>query len=375
MHLPASYILLGRGLFRTVNSPLTAFLVTIFKMSVLTQLTKIKTDAQHELDKSETISQLNDFEVKYLGRKAELTAILRSVKDMPAEEKAEAGKTANLLRVDLEKQVEKRRAKLIAEEFGAKLKNETMDMTVTGKGNTLGKLHPLTKERELIEDIFQRMGFQVVEPYLVDDDYHNFTALNIPEGHPARDMWDTIRLEGDMALIPHTSAMQNRILSGNQVPIRAIVPGKCFRNEATDARHEHSFFQVEGVYVDRGIKLSDMLGTFSEFLKQYFGREVPIKIQPTYFPFVEPGLELLMECPVCRGAKPKDCPGCGGSGWMEIIPCGPIHPFVLREAGLDPDVYSGFAWGFGLERLIMVKYQISDIRYFHSGRLDFIDQF
>jgi phenylalanyl-tRNA synthetase alpha chain len=344
-------------------------------MAASDKIAKIKSAAEADLNKVETTAQLTEFEVKYLGRKAELTGILRGVKDLPADQKAEVGKSANILRVDLEKHIEKRKAKLIAEEFGAKLKDETLDLTVTGQGNEVAKLHPLTKEREIIEDIFQRMGFQVMEPFLIDNDYNNFTALNIPEGHPARDMWDTIRVENDWALIPHTSAMQHRILSGQQVPIRAIVPGKCFRHEATDARHEHSFFQVEGVYVDRGIKLSDMLGTFSEFLKQYFGREVPIKIQPTYFPFVEPGLEVLMECPVCRGKKPTDCAGCSGSGWMEIIPCGPIHPFVLREAGLDPEVYSGFAWGFGLERLIMVKYQIDDIRYFHSGRLDFISQF
>ena len=158
-------------------------------------------------------------------------------------------------------------------------------------------------------------------------------------------------------------------------PSGQLYLAKTFRHEATDARHEHSFFQVEGVYVDKGIKLSDMIGTLKQFLSYYFGKEMNIKIQPTYFPFVEPGLEIMMECPVCNGAKPKDCAGCSGFGWMEVIPCGPIHPYVIKEAGLDPDTYTGFAWGFGLERLIMIKNAIDDLRVFHTGRIDFIEQF
>lgn len=343
-------------------------------MDMQEKLQKIKVDALGEIRQANSSAQLAEIHTKFLGRKSELNSILRKLKDMAPEERAMVGKLANLQQKSLQEAFDRAEEAMLAKELTAKIKDESLDVTLPGIGITSGKLHPTTQELTIIENIFQRMGFNVYEPYLIDDDFHNFESLNIPANHPARDMWDTIRVSDDLALIPHTSSMQNRIISSHEPPIRAIVPGKCFRNEATDARHEHSFFQVEGIYVDRGIRLSDMFGTLSEFLKQYFGYSAELKIQPTFFPFVEPGLEIMMRCPVCKGKK-KECAGCSGSGWMEIIPCGPIHPNVIKDAGLDPNVYTGFAWGFGLDRLIMVKYGINDVRYFHSGKLDFINQF
>jgi phenylalanyl-tRNA synthetase alpha chain len=344
-------------------------------MDTLDKLKKLRTDALAEIKQAETVADLRNIESKYLGKKSDLNEVLRTLKDLPAEQKGQVGKSANSLRVELETVAAEKTAKLKYAETSAKLASETMDLTLPSLPAIPGNLHPITKERELIEDIFQRMGFTVHDPYLIDDEYHNFTSLNIPEGHPARDMWDTIRIDDNLVLITHTSSMQNRIISSSKPPIRAIVPGKCFRNEATDATHEHSFFQLEGVYVDKDIKLADMIGTLAEFLKQYFGHDIPLKIQPTFFPFVEPGLEVMMPRPKA-GKQPNSVEfNPETTDWMEVIPCGPIHPYVLKEAGVDPAVYSGFAWGLGLERLIMIKKQIDDVRNFHSGRLDFINQF
>lgn len=341
----------------------------------LTEIGKVERDGLSRLDSATTTQELQQIKQELWGKTSVLPQMMSKLKDLSPEERKQAGSKLNQAQQNLEKKFLSRIEELELAEINNTIQSEFLDITLPGIPAKAAKLHPHTQERIRIEEIFQQMGFTVRDPYLVDSDYNNFVALNIPDGHPARDMWDTLRISEQLALIVHTSSMQNRILSSQEPPIRAIVPGKTFRNEATDARHEHSFFQVEGIYVDRGIKLSDLLGTIQTFLNNYFGKEMPIKVQPTYFPFVEPGLEIMMECPVCEGRKEKGCAGCSGSGWMEVIPCGMIHPFVLKEAGLDPNVYSGFAWGFGLDRLIMIKNNIKDVRLFHSGRLDFLEQF
>ena len=216
------------------------------------------------------------------------------------------------------------------------------------------------------------MGFSVEESRQLDDDYHMFTSLNFPPGHPARDNWDTFWTEEKLTPPAHTSTMQNRVLKEYDLPIRVVIPGRCFRNEATDASHEHTLHQVEGVYVDKNISLGDMLGTIKKYLEEYYETTLDIKLQPAYFPFTEPDLEFLISCPFC---KKSGCGTCGNTGWMEIMGCGMIHPNVLREGGIDPDVYTGFAWGFGLDRLVMIKHAIEDIRGFHSGNIDFLEQF
>lgn len=341
----------------------------------LTEIGKVERDGLARLDSATTTQELQQIKQELWGKTAALPQMMSQLKDLSPEDRKKAGSKLNQAQQNLEKKFLSRIEELELAQINSSIQSEFLDITLPGIPAKAAKLHPHTQERIRIEEIFQQMGFTVRDPYLVDSDYNNFVALNIPDGHPARDMWDTLRISEQLALIVHTSSMQNRILSSQEPPIRAIVPGKTFRNEATDARHEHSFFQVEGIYVDRGIKLSDLLGTIQTFLNNYFGKEMPIKVQPTYFPFVEPGLEIMMECPVCEGRKEEGCAGCSGSGWMEVIPCGMIHPFVLKEAGLDPNVYSGFAWGFGLDRLIMIKNNIKDVRLFHSGRLDFLEQF
>ncbi|MDX1766137.1 MAG: phenylalanine--tRNA ligase subunit alpha [Candidatus Saccharimonadales bacterium] len=236
-------------------------------------------------------------------------------------------------------------------------------------GPEAGSVHPISQELSLISDIFVRMGFEVEPSRQLDDEYHMFTSLNFPKDHPARDDYDTFMTEEDLIPPAHTSTMQNRVMKDRQPPIRVVMPGRVYRNEDLDATHEHTFYQVEGVYVDEGITLGDMLGTISTFLEQYFSQEIEFKTQPFYFPFVEPGLEFLIKKPEIL-KKPGE-----GESWLEIMGCGMIHPNVLTEAGVDPTKHSGFAFGMGVERLIMLKYGIEDIRHFESGRLAFLRQF
>lgn len=231
-----------------------------------------------------------------------------------------------------------------------------------------GSFHPIVEELNKISDIFIRMGFDVVESRQIDDDYHMFGALNFPEGHPARDDYDTFLTEEGLVLPAHTSTMQNRVLKSTKPPIRTVIPGRVFRNEDLDATHEHTFYQVEGLVVDKDTTLGDMLGTLKVFLESYFGQEIEYKTQPFFFPFVEPGLEFLIK-------KPKALQKDGQEDWMEIMGCGMVHPNVIEEGGLDPEQYQGFAWGMGVDRLVMLKYEIEDVRHFESGNLDFLKQF
>jgi len=241
-----------------------------------------------------------------------------------------------------------------------------------------GSQHPLTKEMELVVGIFGKMGFSAVESREIDDDYHMFTSLNFPSEHPARYEWDTFVTDEELIAPAHTSTMQNRVLKKHQEnlslgkPIAVVIPGRVFRNEDTDARHEHTFYQLEGVYVDRDINAGHLISTLKSFLEEYYGQKLEIKIQPFYFPFTEPSFELTLSCPFCAKAG---CQICGYVGWIELLGCGLIHPNVLREAGIDSTKFSGFAWGMGIDRLVMMKYNIEDIRHFESGNLNFIKQF
>jgi phenylalanyl-tRNA synthetase alpha chain len=246
-----------------------------------------------------------------------------------------------------------------------------------------GTKHPLMVELERVLDIFYRMGFTAVESRQIDDDYHMFSSLNFPEGHPARDDYDTFMTTEGLIAPAHTSTMQNRILQKYKAglesgePIAAVIPGRVFRNEDLDARHEHTFHQVEGVYVDKGIHAGNLIATLKTFLQEYYsdvlgGKQLEVKTQPFYFPFTEPSFEFALSCPFCDKAG---CHICSQTGWIELLGCGMIHPNVLREADIDPNVYTGFAWGFGIERLVMMKYGIEDIRHFESGKLDFLRQF
>jgi phenylalanyl-tRNA synthetase alpha chain len=341
---------------------------------IQTTLEQLLQQALSEARNLSTTEEIQLYEQKYLGRKSQLNESLRQVKDLDPEVRKAVGQKGNDVKQRISEEISKLTKVIADKEYQTKLATEKLDVTGSTHRYIPGSLHPLTKERQIIEDIFLSMGFMVHEPMMIDDEYHNFTSLNIPENHPAKDMWDTIWTEDNQYLITHTSSMQNRIIRNSNPPIRAIVPGKCFRNEATDRTHEHTFNQVEGIYVDKGIKLSDLLGVLRAFLNRYFESEIEVKIQPTFFPFVEPGIEIMMNYSFFAHRLGIE----GGelnNKWIEVIPCGPIHPKVIAEAGLDPEVYSGFAWGMGLDRLALLKYAIDDIRLFHSGKLDFIKQF
>ena len=340
--------------------------------SVLDDINSIAEAFSKELSEATDSEQLQKIKIKYNGRKSQLSNLLKDLRNFQEDERRILGSKGNELKSMISKKIEDKEIELQKAKNVKIADSDKIDVTLPVYTPRKGHLHPITQMLWKTEDIFQKMGFDIVYPYEVDDDYHNFTSLNLPKGHPARDSWDTFWTEDGHIAITHTSSMQNRVLKSFTPPIRVVVPGKCFRNEATDARHEHTFHQVEGIYVDKGITLNHMLGTLQTFFTAFFDSEVEVKFTPDYFPFVEPGGMVSLTCILCEG---KGCNVCKETGWLEVLGCGMIHPKVLEMGGLDPDVYSGFAWGFGLERLIMLKFNIEDIRNFHSGKFDFLKQF
>ncbi len=320
----------------------------------------------------------------------ELRQLYAGMKDVPADQRPAYGQAINQLREELEALV------ATAEDEAAAASVTPIDVTApydisvpaAKRPHSLparsGSIHPLMRELRIVLDIFYRMGFTAVESRQLDDDYHMFSALNFPEGHPARDDYDTFMTietdkNGKQFIAPaHTSTMQNRVLREHKAalehgkPIAAVIPGRVFRNEDLDARHEHTFYQLEGIYVDKGIHAGNLLATFKTFLSNYYQQDIDIKSQPFYFPFTEPSFELSLSCPFCQK---EGCSICGYAGWIELLGMGMIHPNVLSEAGIDPNIYTGFAWGGGIERLVMMKYNIEDIRHFESGKLEFLRQF
>lgn len=318
----------------------------------------------------------------------ELRALYAEIPQLAPEERGAFGKEINQLKAELERLVAEHEEQ--AEALPSIDVTAPFDMNVEPSKrpallpSDTGSQHPLMSELARILDIFYRMGFMAHESRQIDDDFHMFGSLNFPEGHPARDAWDTFLTEekhtdGKPLIAPaHTSIMQNRMLKKYAAnleqgkPIAVVIPGRTFRNEDLDARHEHTFHQVEGVYVDRGIHAGNLMGTFKKFLEEYYGQEIEIRSQPFYFPFTEPSFELALSCPFCQK---QGCHICSQTGWIELMGMGMIHPEVLRMGGIDSNEYTGFAWGFGLERLVMMKNDIEDIRHFHSGKLDFLRQF
>lgn len=316
---------------------------------------------------------------KYLSKKGELNKQLRAIGSYDKDARAIFGKEANLLKRYIEEKIEQSKSSSIKTSKYNKPIDVTAPFDINSDKtkrprqlNEKGSRHPLTIEMEKVIDIFYEMGFDVIESRQLDDDYHMFESLNFPLGHPARDNWDTFWTEDGLIPPAHTSTMQNRVLRMFKPPIRAVIPGRCFRNEATDSSHEHTLHQVEGVYVDTKVSVGDMIGTIKTYLEAFFETELKVKLQPAFFPFTEPDVEFLISCPFCNQTG---CTTCGNTGWMEIMGCGMIHPNVLREGGLDPEVYSGFAWGFGLDRLVMIKHGVADIRWLQSGDLSFLRQF
>ncbi len=317
-----------------------------------------------------------------IRRAPELQALFGQIKNLPANERAAFGKEINDLKNEIEswiKNSQQQAEQLAPIDVTAPLDvNTPPDKRPRFLPALQGSVHPLTKELEAVLDIFNRMGFTAVESRQLDDDYHMFESLNFPAGHPARDHYDTFVTDEDLIAPAHTSTMQNRMLRlyasnlEKGQPIAVVIPGRVFRNEDVDARHDHTFYQFEGIYVDKGINTGNLIATLKTFLETYYEQQLEVRIQPFYFPFTEPSLEFAMSCPFCQKAG---CQICSHTGWIELLGCGLVHPNVLRMADIDPAEYTGFAWGCGLERLVMMKNNIEDIRHFESGNLKFLTQF
>ncbi len=339
---------------------------------MLQKLQQLQSTALEHLPSLQTEEALIEYKNSILGKTGELTIILKWLKDLTPEERGTVGKAANDIRDTLTEAFDSEKARIKSDTIKARLASEWEDMTVPLE-KKWGSLHPMTRVRQDVEDTFTRMGFDIYESMEVTTEYLNFDAVNVPKTHPARDMQDTFWLEGDgNVLATQTSCMQNLIMKAKSTPIRAIIPGRVFRNEDVDATHDNTFYQVEGIVVDKGIGISHLKFTITTMLSDIFGKEVTIRMRPGYFPFVEPGVEVDFSCPFCDGIG---CRICKGSGWIEFMGAGLIHPNVIREGGLDPDVYSGFAFGFGLNRLVMIRYGIPDMRYFMSPDVRFLKQF
>ncbi len=336
------------------------------------KIESLRESFEQELSRTMSSDAVEQLRVAYLGKKGSVTGLLKSLKDVGAQEKKELGQHIN----QLKKQVEERLAQRVesiraAEEQREIAAVERYDVTLPSKGLT-GSYHPITLVQRQLEEIFSSMGFIVEDFKEIVTDYECFEAVNIPKDHPARDMQDTYYLENGQLLKTHTSAAQNFILQKYGAPVRAIFPGRCFRNEATDASHETTSFQMEGIMVDKNISISNLIYFMKTMLSQVFEREVKVRLRPGFFPFVEPGFELDINCLICGG---EGCSTCHHSGWVELCPCGMIHPNVLKMGGVDPEEYTGFAFGLGLTRLVMMKYGVKDIRDLNSGNLKALSQF
>ncbi len=344
---------------------------------MLKQLEELRTQAFDELEKVGELKQLGLWRVRYLGKKGRLTQVLRSLGTLSLEERREVGAQANKIKKVLESSLSGKEKLLQESLLTRSSEYKALDVTLPGRPIPTGRIHPITQILEEICDVFKNMGFQVVEGSDVERDYYNFEALNIPQGHPARDMFATLWIDPEMnresrLLRTHTSPMQIRVMERRRPPIRMVVPGRCYRYEATDATHESMFYQVEGLAVDRGITMADLKGTLFEFCRCLFGEERKVRFRCDYFPFVEPGVEVAIQCLACNGTG---CRVCGYSGWVEILGAGMVHPGVLKRVDIDPEVYTGFAFGLGVERIPMLRYGIDDIRLFYSNDLRFLRQF
>ena len=317
-------------------------------------------------------SALDEVRVAFLGKRGCITELLKGLRDLSVEEKKEAGGLINRFKSEAEDAITEAGEHLKQAALEATLKNAKHYNPSLPRLAKVGSYHPITLVRRSLERIFAGMGFTVEDYQEIVNDYQCFESLNIPKHHPARDMQDTYYLENGQLLKTQTSAAQNAIMKKYGAPLRAIFPGRCFRNEATDACHENTFFQMEGMMIDKDISISNLIYFMKTMLSEVFAREINVRLRPGFFPFTEPGFELDISCLICGG---RGCPSCKNSGWLELCPCGMIHPNVLREGGIDPDEYTGFAFGLGLTRLAMMKYGVKDIRDFNSGSLDVLDQF
>lgn len=336
------------------------------------KLEQIKATALDVLKNASDMDALEEARIKFLGKKGELTAVLKGMGQLSAEERPKIGALANEIRAAIENHIDTKKAEIASKLEEIKLKEEVIDVTMPGKAQNKGEIHPLTKVMNNIKNTFIGMGFEIAEGPEVETDYYNFEALNIPENHPARDTQDTFYISDNILLRTQTSGIQVRVMENKKPPIRIIAPGRVYRSDALDATHSPVFHQIEGLVVDKGVTMADLKGTLETFLKELYGENTKVRFRPHHFPFTEPSAEADVSCFACGG---KGCGVCKGEGWIEILGCGMVHPKVLANCGIDPEVYSGFAFGIGLERIAMGKYDINDIRLFFENDLRFLGQF
>lgn len=336
------------------------------------KLDRIRGKALEQILSCDTAEKLNEIRVGILGKKGELTGVLKSMKDVAPEERPQVGQWVNETREELERVLEEAKAKMERAMREARMKAEVIDVTLPAKKAEIGHRHPNTIALEEVERIFVGMGYEVVEGPEVERDYYNFEALNIPADHPAKDEQDTFYVAGDILLRTQTSPVQVREMEKGNLPIRMIAPGRVFRSDEVDATHSPSFHQFEGLVIDRNITFADLKGTLAEFARELFGEETRVKFRPHHFPFTEPSAEMDVTCFKCGGSG---CRFCKGSGWIEILGCGMVHPHVLEMSGIDPEQYTGFAFGVGLERIALLKYEIDDMRLLYENDIRFLKQF
>ena len=339
---------------------------------MINALQTIQKQAAEALDSAADLRAIDDLRVRYLGKKGELTAILKQMGKLSAEERPKVGQLANEVRAAIERLIDERSAAVRAAQLEQRLIDEKLDVTLPGRAAQLGKADALTRVLDEVKGIFLGMGFSIAEGPEVETDYYNFEALNIPKNHPARDTQDTFYISDNVILRTQTSPVQVRTMEKQKPPIRVIAPGRVYRSDAVDATHSPLFHQVEGLVVDRGVTMADLKGTLELFVKRLYGDESVVRFRPHHFPFTEPSAELDVQCFACHG---EGCRLCKGEGWIELLGCGMVHPKVLSICGIDPEEYSGFAFGMGLERIVMRRYGIDDLRLFYENDLRFLNQF
>lgn len=350
------------------------FLFVIFEKEIIMKekLEQIKAEALKEIADAKDSADCEAVRVKYLGKKGELTALLKMMGSLSAEERPVMGQLVNSAKAEVDAALGEKVAEMNKKATELKLKAETIDITMPAKTSTVGKLHPLNTVLNDMIDIFQSMGFDVVDGPEVETDHYNFECLNVPADHPARDMQDTFYLAENILLRTQTSAAQIRTMENRKPPIRVICPGRVYRADEVDTTHSPVFHQIEGLVVDKGITMCDLKGVLEQFAHEIYGKDTKVKFRPSFFPFTEPSVEVDVSCSECGG---KGCRVCKGAGWIEILGAGMVHPNVLRSCGIDPEVYSGFAFGIGLDRLTTTRYKISDIRLLFENDKRFLDQF
>lgn len=335
------------------------------------ELDKLVKTAQAAVDATNDLSALDAVRVQYLGKKGELTQQMQSLGKLPAEERRDAGMVINVAKQAVQNAIEQRRTTLQAELLNSKLSSEAIDVSLPGRGQQNGGLHPVTRTLQRIEALFTQLGFEIAEGPEIEDDYHNFEALNIPESHPARAMHDTFYIDEHTVLRTHTSPVQVRVMAERKPPLRVIAPGRVYRCDS-DLTHTPMFHQIEGLLVDDRVTFADLKGIIDEFLRQFFEKDLPVRFRPSYFPFTEPSAEVDIQCVMCGG---DGCRVCSHTGWLEVLGCGMVHPKVLAHVNIDSEKFTGFAFGMGIERLAMLRYGVNDLRLFFENDLRFLRQF